>query len=134
MGIVKQGWDSLFGPKAVTQEFSAETLDALRSAIVNNPAAGLGNLTQWELLKDAIIAQHNIVMAQYRKITPKRPKPPVPDDSQETFDLQVPLTPTPSDVQKQAYAAAQLNALRESARKGPPLAPEVVKAAQKVGT
>ena len=89
--------DTFFGPKAVTQDFTKETLNALFDEIENDPRAGLGTLSKRERLIDLIVGQHRIVLAQVKGITPRQPAPAMNDRPVEVA----------SPVQLQAAKAAK---------------------------
>lgn len=92
-------WAELFGSNAVTQDFSEKTISAFFDEIDQDPLAGLGTLSKRQKLIDRIVAQHKIVLAQYRSIAPRQPAPIMNDRPTE---VPVPLDLKAASLAKKA--------------------------------
>lgn len=68
-------WTDLFGSQAATQEFTEKALQNIWEQIEADPLAGLGIYTKRQRYWDAVVAHHNIVMAQKTGVAPRKPEP-----------------------------------------------------------
>jgi hypothetical protein len=68
-------WLETFKAKAGTADFTKETLEGFFAEVENDPLSGLGSLTNRDKVIDKIMAQHRIVVSQYKGIAPRQPAP-----------------------------------------------------------
>ena len=80
----------------ISDELTADGLRQMFAQVRSDPEAGMGTLSQEDLLVDMVMRRWNVCIAKYRNLRPKQP----------AQLLKEPIPPMPSEATSVAFKAA----------------------------